>query len=192
MRGWGLADPCPHFLWGHTSSEMGGTEDQRDRGARGQGAAGPRLVGACLASGGQTLPAAKAGGQEDRAIIPTHTPLGHQRLLASLHLLPQALCTAVRSTEVLRPTSETGKLRHGEVIPESEGWEHPAVPPGLPVLRPSQKSAVDPDVSPFSNIFLDLLVLSLAELHVCRRTLFSRFGDREQGCSVVDTGFSRQ
>lgn len=186
MQGGGLADPCPHFLWGHTSSE-GGTEDQRDRGARGQG-----WWAHVWHQEDRVLPAAKAGGQEDRAIIPTHMPLGHQHLLASLHLLPQALCTAVWRTEVLRPTSETGRLRHREVTPESKGWEHPAVPPGLPVLGPSQKNAVDPDVSPFSNMFLDLLVLSLAELRVCCCTLFCRCGDQEQGCSFADTGFSRQ
>ena len=38
-------------------------------------------------------------------IVPTHATrsLGHQRLLASLHLLPQPLCTAALRMEVLDP-----------------------------------------------------------------------------------------
>ena len=146
-----LADPCPHFLWGHTSSERGG---QKIRGAgEPGGATGPRLVGACLAS--ETADVGRGRRLRRQSRHPnTHAArsLSHQRLLASLHLLPQALCMAARRIEILRPASETGRLRHREVTPESEGWEHPAVPPGLPVLRPSQKSSVDPDVFPFSNI----------------------------------------
>ena len=108
MQGRGPADPCPHFLQGHTNKPSG--VDRRARPGRqcqGQkvreagelgGAAGPRVVGACLG-----LSDEEADGREDRARRPTARLLGHQRLLASLHLLPQALCTAALRTEVLDP-----------------------------------------------------------------------------------------
>lgn len=87
MPGRGLADPCPHFLWGPHGS-------RGDRRSEGPGARGQGWWAHVWHQEDRVLPAAKAGGQEDRAIIPTHMPLGHQHLLASLHLLPQALCTA--------------------------------------------------------------------------------------------------
>lgn len=74
--GRGLVGPLPPLSLG-AHEPGGGTEDWEDR-------QGPRLVGTCLASGGQrVLLKAKAGGQEDRAHHPNTHAAGHQHLLAS-------------------------------------------------------------------------------------------------------------